>query len=308
MTADHLAWSPDGLKIAFAPRVRFRVCPQRAGRSSHLQDSGIGTSHGPAVARRRPLLFSVWRDSVYRVPSTGGTPVVHVAVNPETEIDFHGLSVLPDNRLLFATHVRKGDMDARRAFRRAATDTGHVGPDADRFSVRVRIPPVPPAHDECRPLGRAIRGQARGHGEGAPRAGRRHDVSCGQTMGRWPMRCRRRRKRHSSGPIARVTMSPVPGATIDVTLARFRSLARWPPRSCSFIGSPPIANIVVRNLDTGADTPLTFNSADAPPTLWTDIHAPRWFPGGDRVLYVTGRSESRTWSPSRQTEPARPVS
>jgi hypothetical protein len=50
--------------------------------------------------------------------------------------------------------------------------------------------------------------------------------------------------------------------------------------------------MVVRDLATGADTPLTFNRADAPRLVWTEIHAPRWFPGGDRVLYVTGSTES----------------
>ena len=82
--------------------------------------------------------------------------------------------------------------------------------------------------------------------------------------------------------------SPVPGATVEITLPDF-ALSPDGRRAAFVVGSQPIANMVVRDLATGADTPLTFNRADAPRSVWTEIHAPRWFPGGDRVLYVTGR-------------------
>ncbi len=112
VTADHLAWSPDGLKIGFAAAGAIHSISAGGGPAfSICKIPASGRAMDLQWLEDNSLLFSVWRDSLYSVPSTGGTPVVHVAVNPEAEIDFHGISVLPDNRLLFATHLRKGDMD-----------------------------------------------------------------------------------------------------------------------------------------------------------------------------------------------------
>jgi hypothetical protein len=56
------------------------------------------------------ILIAVWRDSLYRVPATGGTPEVHTAIDPQTEVDFHSITALPGNRLLLTTHLRGQDL------------------------------------------------------------------------------------------------------------------------------------------------------------------------------------------------------
>ena len=61
--------------------------------------------------RAAHIVFSVWRDSLYKVPATGGTPTVHLAVNPAAEIDFHQVTALPGDRLLVAAHQRQSDFD-----------------------------------------------------------------------------------------------------------------------------------------------------------------------------------------------------
>jgi hypothetical protein len=32
------------------------------------------------------IVFSVWRDSIYQVPATGGVPALRIAIKPDTEI------------------------------------------------------------------------------------------------------------------------------------------------------------------------------------------------------------------------------
>ena len=48
------------------------------------------------------IVFAVWRESVYRVRASGGTPELHVALDPATEVDAHSLTMAPGNRLLLA--------------------------------------------------------------------------------------------------------------------------------------------------------------------------------------------------------------
>ena len=57
------------------------------------------------------IVFAAWRDSLYRVPAAGGTPVVLVAANPATDIDFHTVASLPDGGLIVARHARSDDSE-----------------------------------------------------------------------------------------------------------------------------------------------------------------------------------------------------
>ena len=56
------------------------------------------------------ILFTVWRDSLYAVPSRGGTASVLLAVNAQTEVDFHETTLLPDGRLVAGVHTRHDDL------------------------------------------------------------------------------------------------------------------------------------------------------------------------------------------------------
>ena len=59
------------------------------------------------------IVFSVWRDSIYQVAATGGSPSIRVAVNLDTEVDFHSIIALPGDRLIVAAHVRGGGDGSR---------------------------------------------------------------------------------------------------------------------------------------------------------------------------------------------------
>jgi hypothetical protein len=50
------------------------------------------------------------------VPATGGTPEVYLPVNLTTEVDFHHVATLPDNRVLVATHVRENDREQQELY------------------------------------------------------------------------------------------------------------------------------------------------------------------------------------------------
>jgi hypothetical protein len=52
------------------------------------------------------IVFAVWREHLYKVAATGGTPTPLLEINPATEVDFHHVEPLPDGRLLIARHRR----------------------------------------------------------------------------------------------------------------------------------------------------------------------------------------------------------
>ena len=105
-----LLWSPDGRRLAFSAESDLRVIPAEGGPPftvCRIPGSGRLTKgwwHDDGT-----IYFAVWRESLYRVPASGGTPARVTAIAPETEIDFHSVAVLPDGRLIVTTHLRGQD-------------------------------------------------------------------------------------------------------------------------------------------------------------------------------------------------------
>jgi hypothetical protein len=58
-------------------------------------------------------VFSIWRDSLYKVPASGGTAELYLSVDPATEVDFHRISALPDNRIIIMNHLRSAPASYR---------------------------------------------------------------------------------------------------------------------------------------------------------------------------------------------------
>ena len=103
-------WSPDGRTIGINVDSTLRTIPAAGGAFFT-----VCTVPGSGVVMRatwqpdNAILFSVWRDSLYRVAASGGTPQVHIALDPATEIDFHSFASLPDGGLALTAHLRGSD-------------------------------------------------------------------------------------------------------------------------------------------------------------------------------------------------------
>src|SRR5205807_2290720 len=52
------------------------------------------------------LMMPVWRDSLYSVRATGGSPSVRLAVDAAKEVDFHEVAFAPNGGLIVSTHSR----------------------------------------------------------------------------------------------------------------------------------------------------------------------------------------------------------
>src|SRR5262249_15509889 len=50
------------------------------------------------------ILFAVYRDGIYKVPATGGTPELFLRLDPEKEVDFHAVAEVPGDRFIITTH------------------------------------------------------------------------------------------------------------------------------------------------------------------------------------------------------------
>jgi serine/threonine-protein kinase len=113
-TARDLFWSHDSQAIGFAAESTIRTIPVTGG--TPLVVCKIPASGRILAGLWLPdntIVFAVWRESVYRVPATGGAPAVHVALDPATEVDAHSLTMAPGNRLLLSVHLR-GEVDQQR--------------------------------------------------------------------------------------------------------------------------------------------------------------------------------------------------
>ena len=100
-------WSPDSKTIGFATDGTIRTLPAGGGPLILVcKVPGAGAMLGAAWRADGTIVFSVWRDSLYKVPASGGTAELYLSVDPATEVDFHRISALPDNRIILMTHLR----------------------------------------------------------------------------------------------------------------------------------------------------------------------------------------------------------
>src|SRR5439155_5168046 len=286
ITTARLRWSPDGQSIAFAGDSTIRSIPAAGGPAFVVcKVPATGSVLDIAWTADGTILFAVWRDTIYKVPSTGGTPEVFLAVDPKVEVDFHTITPLPGGRFIITTHVRDDDHEQQELYdgktRSVLTTDPRVGlftyapPDplifvrSDANSGIWAVPFAGAAVD----LTKAARIEA---GDVDLRAGVADDGTVITAF------------RSAAVPKLELVwvdrqgaMSSIAGASIEVAeraagqpagalLWRAGSISLSPDGGRAvFVGTR--GDVFVRALATGLDTRLTF---DERPYDW-----PSWFPG-----------------------------
>ena len=292
VTARQLFWSPDSRTIGFTAEGTIRTVPADGGPVFVVcRIPASGRAMDLVWLTSGDIVFSAWRDSLYRVAATGGQPVVSLAIDPATEIDFHDVSEVPGNRLIVGTHQRNEDgevpelIDGTRrtvlARDRTATNFRYTRPGFLLFRRRTTNAGVwaVPFSGEPIDVNAATLIQAGATSFDVANDGTLVFVVPAPIKSSflWVDRAG--------------AMKPVPGATVEIPTP---DLALSPDgRRAAFIeGTGPDANVLVRDLETGVDTRLTSNKAQETAGAWSDTRHPAWFPSGERILHTLGRVEA----------------
>lgn len=100
-------WSPDGSQFAYGESKKLWKISVLGGQRVLICDiPDNGELLSGAWSSMGNIALSVWRNSTYEVPSSGGIAKLLIPVNPKEEVDFHNLSYLPDGKtLLFLVHA-----------------------------------------------------------------------------------------------------------------------------------------------------------------------------------------------------------
>ena len=136
--SDNLFFSHDSQRVAYAADSTLRSVPVDGGTPFTIcKLPARGRLMGATWLADGTIYMAAWRDSLYKVAGTGGTPESVAAINTETEVDFHSVTAMPDGRLIVITHQRALD-----ATRMDLVDGGTRTPlTEDRDIVRVQFKP-----------------------------------------------------------------------------------------------------------------------------------------------------------------------
>jgi len=100
-------WSQDGSALAVAIDEKLWRYPAAGGEGVPICDfpklEGVPAAFAISGAwlEDGTIYFGAWRGGVYRVPARGGVPELAVPFDPDVDIDFHQLLVLPDGKSLW---------------------------------------------------------------------------------------------------------------------------------------------------------------------------------------------------------------
>jgi dipeptidyl aminopeptidase/acylaminoacyl peptidase len=288
-------WSPDSKTIGFTAEGTIRSIPAGGGPVFVICKIPLsGQAMGLAWRTDGTIVFSVWRDSLYKVAAAGGTPEVYVAFDPATEVDVHSVSALPDNRVVVSIHLKTADpsyrvevVDPSGSHRRtvlisdpavsvaqyAAQDYLvflRFGANEGVWAVRFGDGPLD--------LTKAVLIAPGATAFAAARDGTLVFVSPAATL--------------KSGLVwvdRKGAVSPIAGSALERSRGCCPALSPDGRRAAFFVDADSQPNLVVRDLETGVDVRLTLEISNR---LRGGVLAPAWFPSGDRVLYRSGTAEA----------------
>ena len=295
-TSEWIFWSPDSRFVGYVAQGTVRTVPASGGPLFTVcRVPGVGHVMGIVWRPDNTIVFSSWRDNLYKVAAAGGEPETLIKIDPKAEVDFHEVHLGRGGQLLAAVHSREGDgirteiIDGteRRPFANepAARDVRYVQPG---FLMFRRVGSnqglwVLPWTDTQPDLSKAVLLEAGATHFSAATDGTlviRSEVAPLSVLA-WVTQ---------QGEAT--TTSSIPGAPIPEMRPRF-GLSPAGDRVVFVSGTSTQANVIVRDLATGADTRVTGQTGaqSIGGTSETAMY-PDWFPAGDRVLYTWGPVES----------------
>jgi serine/threonine-protein kinase len=283
-----LTWSPDGSTVTFAGGSAIQSVPAAGGPLFTLcRVPGSGRVMGMTwVPTTSSIAFSVWRDSLYTVPGAGGTPSVLVALNPQTEVDFHAVNSLPDGRLIVDTHQRVSDVSIvelidgshRKTLSSGSKIVGVAISGNRALFLRAEVNPglwTAPFRNDTVDFSHAMLIQPDVVA---------YDLSLnGSVVVQLPAV-----SAHELESVdAKGGTTALPGPPIEEPVAP--ALAVSPDgRRVAYVGGPAVANLYVRDLESGRETQLTFSRSDDPSMGNWRYLRPSWFPASDRIMQGAG--------------------
>ena len=287
-------WSPDSGSIAYDGDLMLHTIPIGGGVPFIV--CRIPTSGQILAGAWRAddtIVMAVSRDGLYQVSAKGGTPALQVAIDPNTEIDFHAIALLPDSRIVVTTRVRGQDGDYRADLidgsrRTPLTDNldiasiRFVSPDRFLF-LRARTNPgvwVAPFDGRRLDVAKAALVEPGATGFDA--------ASDGTMVSMLPAKERRNLVWIDPQNAQPAAWTTVPGTAFQpangtVALSPDGRRALVNVRTSDFK-----EDVVVRDLATGADTHIPFPEA---PTREARGAIVTWTPPG-RLLYTAGGTEA----------------
>lgn len=114
-----IIWSPNGRELALAIGERLWRVPTDGGERRPVcqlpKPAGFPRAAMLAAAwlESDSILIAAWRGGIYKVAATGGEPQLLIPLDPEADVDFHRILVLPDgNSLLLNVHHQDSALDS----------------------------------------------------------------------------------------------------------------------------------------------------------------------------------------------------
>ena len=287
-------WAPDSRSIGYDGDLTLHTIP--IGGGVPFTVCRIPTSGQIVTGAWRAddtIVMAVSRDGLYQVSAKGGTPALQVAIDPNTEIDFHAIALLPDSRVVVTTRVRGQDGDYRADLidgtrRTPLTDDldiasiRFVAPDRFLF-LRARTNPgvwVAPFDGRTLDVAKAALVEPGATGFDA--------ASDGTIVSVLPAKERRDLVWIDPQNAQPAAWTPVPGIVFQPANGTV-ALSPDGRRAVLKFRTPDFKeDVVVRDLVTGADTHIPFPDA---PTREARGAIVTWTPSG-RLLYTAGGTEA----------------